>query len=326
VSDTARRMGFIFQGKGFGTRTFLRSVARPKYIGVTEESCCADGSTMTRSVGSDLAGKDPFFAVSLHWSGTHLQGPARRSAVADPICGAPSSACSSPRSHLDVLAKLFIPVHLGGLPAAGHLGARSLRVLAAPDLVFCASIWYLAGGTARSSSAAFFFINIVLVLPARHGRRCPDGDRYTYPLTSVYASLWRVAGEPAVSPARGSGAKPIVADFFLMLPVCLVQTWNRCRVWQDSETSWNDTIRNIRARSWTLLRPSELLRQEGTGSESSIGRTSIKRSPSIPRYRAFWYNRGVVLAHWAGPIPRLLTSSRREARAHDFEALNNRGA
>jgi tetratricopeptide (TPR) repeat protein len=90
----------------------------------------------------------------------------------------------------------------------------------------------------------FFFVNIVLVLQFITVGHALMADRYTYlPYIGLFFALssWMDAGR--LPWASGSTAKTLVAGGLLLLvPVCVVQTWRRCDVWQNSESLWSDTI------------------------------------------------------------------------------------
>jgi tetratricopeptide (TPR) repeat protein len=90
----------------------------------------------------------------------------------------------------------------------------------------------------------FFFINIILVLQIATVGLAVMAERYTYIpyIGLVFALAWWLDARPDEAPLAGP-VKPIVATCFLLLvPVCAVQTWARCDVWQNSLTLWNDTI------------------------------------------------------------------------------------
>lgn len=90
----------------------------------------------------------------------------------------------------------------------------------------------------------FFFINIVLVLQFATVGQAVMADRYTYlPYVGlVFALAWWLDARREEMRVPGI-VKPIVASVLILLaPISAAITWNRCDVWQNSLTLWNDTI------------------------------------------------------------------------------------
>ena len=149
------------------------------------------------------------------------------------------------------LAKILVPLNLSclypypnmaqGLPVSFYAAA----VLA---LVLLAAVAY-AVRYARTISfgALFFLITIAPVLQLVPIGQAMAADRYTY-IPSIgllylaaegFARLWGSGGEAAQK--RNSLLLP--AAIFICAMLCVL-TWQRCLVWKDGVTLWNDVIRN----------------------------------------------------------------------------------
>jgi tetratricopeptide (TPR) repeat protein len=71
-------------------------------------------------------------------------------------------------------------------------------------------------------------------------------DRYTYiPYVGLFFALAWALDEPRT---LRSARYAVVALFLLLVPISLIQTWNRCQVWRDSGTLWSDVIRQYPRR------------------------------------------------------------------------------
>ena len=114
-------------------------------------------------------------------------------------------------------------------------------------VVACVVVVYLGRrNRALVFGAAFFLINLLLVLQFVSVGKVVMADRYTYiPYVGLFFALAWALDEPQTL----KGARYALAALFLFLaPVSLIQTWNRCHVWRDSETLWSDVIRQYPGR------------------------------------------------------------------------------
>ena len=94
--------------------------------------------------------------------------------------------------------------------------------------------------------AAFFLINLLLVLQFVSVGKVVMADRYTYiPYVGLFFALAWPLNEPRTPRAARQG---LAALLLLLVPVSFVQTWNRNQIWRDSGTLWTDVIRQYPGR------------------------------------------------------------------------------
>ncbi len=275
--------------------------------------------------------KAPFFAISLVVGILTFTGQKSVGAIAAPTLWDPAQrflfACLGTVLYV---TKLIFPVHLSAVYPLPNTSAPRF-----PDAYYAAPVILAVAIPAIlllfrrvrpvMFGLAFFFINIVLVLQLVTVGAALMADRYTYvPYIGLFFALAWWLDEP---PGKGSFVKPLLAWMFLLLvPFCLVQTWNRCHVWKDPETFWNDTIdkypRKIVDAYYNRgnYRTRQGRYEEGLADYGE----AIVLNPGIAR---LWYNRGLLLAQLG----------RNDAALADFDhvlqidpahvdALNNRGA
>lgn len=111
-------------------------------------------------------------------------------------------------------------------------------------LAFAVVVYLGRRNRALVFGSAFFLINLVLVLQFVSVGKVVMADRYTYiPYVGLFFALAWALDEPHTT------ARYALAGLFLLLvPVSLIQTWNRCHVWRDSATLWTDVIRQYPGR------------------------------------------------------------------------------
>jgi tetratricopeptide (TPR) repeat protein len=154
-------------------------------------------------------------------------------------------------------------------------------------------------------------------------------DRYTYlPYIGLFFALsYWMDGLPTPW-ASGSTVKTFVAyGLLLLVPVCLVQTWKRGNVWQDSESLWTDTIQKYPHRIYTAY----FLR--GTYYHHTVGKPAEALGDYDnalelnPRAAYAWANKGTLLFDLNRPDSAYVYLDHALALKPDLGgALNNRGA
>ena len=149
------------------------------------------------------------------------------------------------------LSKIFVPVNLSCLypypnSAAGLLfGFYAGAMLA---LVLLAAVGYaLRYSRTISFGALFFLITLLPVMQLVPIGQAMAADRYTY---IPAMGLFYLAAE-GFTRLYGNGGKPargrknvLLLAVILISAMFLVLTWQRCLVWKDGVTLWNDVIRN----------------------------------------------------------------------------------
>jgi tetratricopeptide (TPR) repeat protein len=149
------------------------------------------------------------------------------------------------------LVKTIFPVHLCALYSTGEHDAGLTVKMALSAILLC-GIAILVYRSRRSSkivvfSALFFLVTLLPVLQiVSSGGWTNVADRYTYvPLIGVYfliatgySLLFKKASE---NNATVRTAKVIGSMAIIVLLSCM--TYNRCGVWHDGFTLWNDVIK-----------------------------------------------------------------------------------
>jgi len=137
------------------------------------------------------------------------------------------------------------------LPKRGApLGPEFYVALAAVVILVPLAVFLFRRNRAVLFGLAFFFINIVLVLQFFTVGRALMADRYTYlPYIGLFFALTYWMDEGRSPFATQSSVKTWLAGgLLLLIPVCLVQTWQRANVWQDTGTLWSDVIQKYPGR------------------------------------------------------------------------------
>jgi len=275
--------------------------------------------------------KIPFFAVSVVTGLLTIKAQVTVGAtVASGIWNLPQRVLFACYGTVMYIVKLFLPFHLSAvypLPSAtAQLGVRfyvaaGILAVAIPAILYvCRRVRPVIFGI------AFFFINIALVLQVFTVGAALMADRYTYlPYIGLLFALAWWLDEPAS--ATRVPVKPIVAAvFLLLLPISLVQTWNRSHIWKDPETFWNDTIQKYPRQIVDAYynRGNHYMRTGRLPQSLADFDQAIALNPGVTR---IWYNRGLVLAEMNQNDSALVSfdhSLRIDPK--NVDALNNRGA
>jgi len=176
---------------------------------------------------------------------------------------------------------------------------------------------------------AFFFINIVLVLQFLNFGTELMADRYTYlPYVGLFFALSAWLDERAPTPATSHPGRTLIpTGLMLLIPICAVQTWNRCEVWKNPETLWNDTIRKYPHKVV------DAYNLRGHYYQHTLGRLdaamadydeALRLNPSNGHA---WNNKGTLLSQMGHDDSALACFDRAVAAKPDLaDAFNNRGA
>jgi len=271
--------------------------------------------------------KVPFFLVSLAVGLWTLEAQHSVGAVAGLSVWSPMKRVLF-ASYGTVLyfVKLFLPFRLSAVYPLPALATRAYPwpFYAAPFLVaaILAGMWLLRRQRWVVFGIAFFFVNIVLVLQLVTVGAALIADRYTYvPYIGLFFALAWWLDEPR-SALRG----PIAALLAILLPICLVQTWNRCAVWHDPETFWNDTIAKYPHKIVdAYYNRANYYHKKGRVEEALRDyRESIVLNPGVVRA---WYNKGILLAETGQNDSALVAFDQvLKIDPKQIDALNNRGA
>ena len=278
--------------------------------------------------------KVPFFAISVAAGLLTFKAQQSVGAVADPRLWSPVQrmlfACHGTVMYF---VKLFLPFHLSAvypLPSTGaarfgneyYAAPVILAVVLPAIVVLCRRVRPVLFGL------AFFFVNIFLVLQLVTVGAALMADRYTYlPYIGLFFALaWWL--DEAAGPARGLLAlRPLVTGIFLvLLPICLVQTWNRCHVWRDPETFWNDTIQKYpRKIVDAYYNRANYYTRRGRYEEALADyKQALALNSGVPR---IWYNRGLLFAQLGQNDSALVDFGHAvELLPANVDAWNNRGA
>ncbi len=277
--------------------------------------------------------KIPFFAVALVAGFLTLKAQQTVGATAaSGYWSLPTRVLFACYGTVMYVVKLFAPFHLSAvypLPSTAahrfrpefYIAAAAIAVILPLILYFCRRMRPVIFGI------AFFFINIVLVLQVLTVGAALMAERYTYlPYIGLFfAQAWWL-DEPAETRGRLPLRSLVAGVFLLLLPISLVQTWNRCRVWKDPETFWDDTIGKYPRQIVDAYynRGNHYMRTGRLAQSLADFDQAIALNPGIQR---IWYNRGLVLAEMNHADSALVSfdhSLRIDPKNAD--ALNNRGA
>jgi tetratricopeptide (TPR) repeat protein len=197
-----------------------------------------------------LLEKAPFLAVSLA-AGILTLHAQRASGAIDPQRWGPSfqKVLIASYGTLMYAVKLVAPVHLSAVypypNPARPLGpvfyvAFGIVAVALPTIAYLCR-----RNRAVLFGLAFFFINIILVLQLFTVGGAVMADRYTYlPYLGLFFALtWMLDERQAQAPVAGTVKLVLTGGLLLMVPLSVVETWTRCKVWRDSDTLWSDIIR-----------------------------------------------------------------------------------
>jgi len=273
--------------------------------------------------------KVPFLAVSLITGYFTLQAQHSVGAVASLTRWSPLQRVLFASSGLLLyLGKLVAPLRLSAidpLPATGELG-WGYRAAPAAVAVLALGVFLLRRSRPIVFGGLFFLVNLVLVLQVITIGSALIAGRYTYlPYIGLFFAMAWWLDEPTET--RAARIKPALATLFLvLLPVCLVQTSQRCRIWHDPETFWNDVIGKYpRTMPDAYYNRADYYHKAGRRQEALDDfHRSLALNDRVPRV---WYNAGVVLAEMGRTDSALVMFDR--ALALDpklVRALNNRGA
>jgi len=230
------------------------------------------------------------------------------------------------------VAKLFVPVHLSAIypypnvegKGIGWVFYASLAVVPvalATIVTLCRRVPVVLFGL------AFFFINIVLVLQFVTVGQAVMADRYTYlPYVGLFLPLtWWLDRH------RGSTAPPllrtaIAVALIACVPVFMVATWQRCKVWHDAGTLWTDTIQKYPRRIVDAYNNRGYYYRHAGRPDAAIADFDEALRLN-PRYALGWANKGNVFFDLERNDSALACYDRALALKPDLdETLNNRGA
>lgn len=232
------------------------------------------------------------------------------------------------------VVKFFLPVRLCAIYPYLHvegqgLGAQFYVAFAAVAVLLPLTLYLCRRLRPVQFGLLFFFINIILVLQLVTVGMAVMAERYTYLpyIGLVFTLAWWLDERPGALP-RAFPVKPVLAGIFsLLLLVSIVQTWNRCGVWKDSGTLWNDTIRkhprqNVDAY---LYRGKYYLEDAGRPAAALADfDQALALNAEVARS---WNFKGMALAHLGRNDSAYVCFDRAIQLKPDFPAaLNNRGS
>lgn len=276
--------------------------------------------------------KIPFFAVSiavglLTWSAQHSAG----AIIAERHRSLAEKMLFAAYGSVMYVVKLFLPIGLSAVypqPLPNEVGAGYYACLAALVVLLPATIYLFRRVRPVLFGLAFFFINVVLVLQFVSVGNAVMADRYTYlPYVGLFFALsWWLDERPA-APAAARAARPVIGVVLVALaPLCAVQTWRRCDVWQNSGTLWNDTIAKYPGRVLDAYNNRGLYHFANGRVQEALADydRALAINPAVARV---WVNKGEALTGLNQNDAAYACFERAIALKPDSpEALNNRGA
>jgi len=284
--------------------------------------------------GTALVEKVPFFLVSAAVGALTFLGQKQVGAVHSELWTPLQRILFASAGTVMYVAKLFVPVHLAAvypLPSTSAAAASRLSPFfyVAPVIVvlgLAVVVWLGRKARPVSFGVAFFFINIALVLQLVSVGAALMSERYTYvPYIGLILALAWWLDEPKGSPR--ARLNPVIAGFFVLAtPFFFAQTWNRCHVFHDPLTFWNDALAKYPGKvvdgyynrgNWY----GKIGQQEAALADYN---RALDLNAGIPR---IWYNKGLLLAQMNQNDSALVAFDHVvELDPKHVDALNNRGA
>lgn len=278
-----------------------------------------------------LAEKAPYLAIALiaGWLTLHAQKAV--GAVTDaPVFPLLSRVCFAAYGAVMYALKAVAPVGLSAIyPYPRHLGTEFIVALVALVVLLPAALFLFRRDRAVLFGLMFFFVNIALVLQFVTVGHALMADRYTYlPYVGLFFALSHWMDGLPTPWASVSTVKTLVAyGLLLLVPVCLIQTWKRCNVWQNSESLWTDTIQKYPHRIYDayFLRGTYYHHTLGKPAEALMDYDDALKLN--PRSAFAWANKGTLLFDLDRPDSAYVYLDHALALKPDLAgALNNRGA
>jgi tetratricopeptide (TPR) repeat protein len=277
--------------------------------------------------------KIPFFLVSAAMGLLTVTAQQAAGAVAAPQQWAlPQKVLFASYGIVMYVVKLFLPFGLSAIypyptQEGAPLGAKFPIAFGVLAVAVPALMYLFRRNRVVLFGMAFFFINIVLVLQLFSVGQAVMADRYTYlPYVGLFFALsWWLDERPGPR-IQGVPLRAALAVVFSALAVVsLVQTWQRCQVWRDSGTLWNDAIAKYPRQVvdaynnrgyWYLERGDYAVALADFD-------LAISLNAKVPRV---WVNRGSVFAEQGKNDSAYVCFERAIALKPDYpEALSNRG-
>lgn len=231
------------------------------------------------------------------------------------------------------VVKLFAPVQLSAIypyPSAASrwLAPKYAWSLAAVAVLVPLAVYLFRRVRVALFGIAFFLIHVVLVLQFLTVGGAVFADRYTYlPYIGLTLMLAWWLDERSAGAAARLPLRPVLAAVVLLLvPVSVYGTWERCRVWKDTSTLWDDTIRkypNGSADAYINRAAYRYRYEKRLVDAVSDYDHALAMNPGLPR---IWVTKGNILAELGRNDSALACYDRALAIQPGFaEALNNRG-
>lgn len=284
--------------------------------------------------GSVLAEKAPYFAIALAMGWLTLHAQKAVGAVTDtPVFPLLSRLCFAAYGAVMYVLKALAPVGLSVIypypRQVTPLGTEFYAALAALLILLPATVYLFRRNRPVLFGLFFFFVNVVLVLQFITVGNALMADRYTYlPYIGLFFALsaW-MDGVPRPWASQSTAKTFVAYGLLLLVPVCLVQTWKRGDVWQDSESLWTDAIQKYPQRIYTayFLRGTYYHHTVGKPAEALVDYDNALKLN--PRAAYAWANKGTLLFDLDRPDSAYVYLDHALALKPDLAgALNNRGA
>lgn len=275
--------------------------------------------------------KIPFFAVSVAAGALTFLAQKGVGAVHAELWSPLQKVLFASVGTLMYVAKLFVPIHLAAVYPLPSTSATHYATwyYVAPFIVLAGLLASLVVGLRFRPvlfGVAFFFINILLVLQLVSVGAALLAERYTYiPYIGLFIALAWWLDEPAGTP-RARWKPTIAVVCLLLVPLSVVQTWNRCHVFHDPETFWNDAIDKYPGKIVDAYynRANYLVKQGRLEAALQDYNRALDLNAGVPRT---WYNKGLLLAQLDRTDSALVAFDHVVALdPKHVDALNNRGA
>lgn len=137
------------------------------------------------------------------------------------------------------IEKLLLPINLSNLYPYPTVLTFKFYLYAAICIAVCYVVWEKKNNTTVLFGSLFFFISLLPVLQFIRFSQIFAADRFTY---FCYIGLFYIIGIYASRAFEKLNKKVVLIACFIVTVFLSILTWNRCEVWKDNNSLWQDAL------------------------------------------------------------------------------------